>query len=581
MSFRMKLLISYIAVIILCIIVFGTTVFFSFSKHFNGLISDNLQQVTNLAVDNMTKSMNSIEQVLCNVQANSVIDNIISNPQRLSSYEEIAAIEKELQAIDPMRAVVSELKLYVINRDSYPVSFDSLASSSSLVANEPWYKHTIEKNGGIYWCVLDSSDLNGVLCVSRAFLDARTHEIIGVIRANVNLSQFTNDLSRISLDHNGKLFIVYENHIVNTWNDTYIKSFINEQAFFDAVYSPETQPQLKSINGAQHIINKEQLKDSSIFLVYASNYKDISADTTLVGTSILVTGFISILGAVILMFMLTGWLTAPITKLISYMRSFDKEWTKVPAEMLTNDEMGELCKTYNTMLDTMDSLISDVETLYKNQKMFELKALQAQINPHFLYNTLDSINWMARAHNARDISSMVSALGTFFRHSLNKGNEYTTIENEIKQIRSYTDIQKIRYNDKFSISYDLDESLLKFKIIKLTVQPLVENCIIHGFEDIEEGGEILIRLFSEGDYIYIEVHDNGCGTNTDALNKALGCTIDYNEPIEKYGLSNVNLRIKLYFDDTCGLSFSTNENGGVTARIKIRRQEYEYKAIDL
>ncbi len=581
MSFRVKLLISYIAVIMLCMIVFGSTVFLSFSRHFNSQISDNLQQVTNLAVDNMTKSMNSIEQVLCNVQANSVITKIISNPQRLSSYEEIAAIEKELQAIDPMRAVVSDLKLYVINRDSYPTSFDSLASSSSLVENEPWYRRTIEKNGGIYWCVLDSSDLNGVLCVARAFIDARTHEVLGVIRADVNLSLFTNDLSRISLDHKGKLFIVYENHIVNTWNDSYIKTFINEQEFFDAVYSSETQPQIKTISGAKHIINKQQLKDSPIILVYAANYKDISADTALVGTSIVFTGIISILGAIILMFLLTGWLTAPITRLISYMRSFDKEWTKVPSEMITNDEMGELCKTYNTMLDTIDSLITDVETLYKNQKMFELKALQAQINPHFLYNTLDSINWMARAHHARDISHMVSALGTFFRHSLNKGNEYTTIENELKQIRSYTDIQKIRYNDKFSVSYDLDESLLKSKIIKLTVQPLVENCIIHGFEDIEEGGEILIRLFSEGDYIYIEVSDNGCGTDTDALNKALGHTIDYNEPIEKYGLSNVNLRIKLYFDDTCGLSFSTNKNGGVTALIKIRRQEYEYKAIDL
>ena len=263
------------------------------------------------------------------------------------------------------------------------------------------------------------------------------------------------------------------------------------------------------------------------------------------------------------------------------MNDFETERKRVPDEMLTNDEMGKLCATYNAMLDTIDSLINDVYELYRKQKRFELKALQAQINPHFLYNTLDSINWMARAHHARDISKMVSALGTFFRHSLNKGNEYTTIENEFKQIKSYTDIQKIRYDDKFDISFDIDEELLQCTIIKLCVQPLVENCILHGFEEFEEGGMINIRLYAEGDYIYISVEDNGCGTDTDELNTALAKEIDYNEPIEKYGLSNVNLRIKLYFDETCGLTFTTNEKGGVTALIKIRRKNHEYKAIDL
>ena len=164
--------------------------------------------------------------------------------------------------------------------------------------------------------------------------------------------------------------------------------------------------------------------------------------------------------------------------------------------------MGKLGESFNSMLNTIDSLITDVEDLYKKQKIFELKALQAQINPHFLYNTLDSIHWMARAHHAPDISKMVSALGTFFRHSLNKGNEYTTIENELNQISSYVSIQKIRFEDKFDVVYDIDENLLHCTIVKLTIQPLVENSIIHGFDEIEEGGMITIRIYPEDD-IYL------------------------------------------------------------------------------
>ena len=132
--------------------------------------------------------------------------------------------------------------------------------------------------------------------------------------------------------------------------------------------------------------------------------------------------------------------------------------------------------------------------------------MQAQIIPHFLYNTLDSIHWMARAHHAPDISKMVSALGTFFRHSLNKGNEYTTIENELNQISSYVSIQKIRFEDKFDVVYDIDENLLHCTIVKLTIQPLVENSIIHGFDEIEALTivDVLRRAGSDCDLIGME-----------------------------------------------------------------------------
>lgn len=581
-SFRSKLLITYIAVIILSIIVFGVTVFSNISKMLEENISHSALQVTNLAVDNMTNSINSIEQVLSTVQSNSTISKILSNKQNVSPYEAVAIIENELRTADPLRSTVSKLNLYVSSIEAYPSSFDSAVSSAALVENEAWYKRTIEKNGDIYYDMMDTFDSNGTLCVARTFIDTRTHQPLGVIRADVSLPLFTKDISSIALGHTGRLFVVYENHIVNTWDDSYINGFVNEPSFLDAVYNDIKEPQIIKVNGVKHLISKKRIKNSPIILVCAAEYNDINKNTKVIAKSIILTSLIALFTVIILMFLLTGWLTAPITRLISYMNNFGLERKRVPEDKLTNDEMGKLTKTYNSLLDTIDSLIADVENLYEKQKLLELKALQAQINPHFLYNTLDSINWMARAHNAKEISMMVSSLGSFFRHSLNKGNEYTTIENEFKQVKSYTDIQKIRYDERFDIIFDVeDETLLQNTIIKLTVQPLVENCIIHGFEEITEGGHIKIRLFAEGDYVYIEVSDNGCGTDTDELNKALSKEPDYNEPIEKYGLNNVNMRIKLYFDESCGLSFSTNEEGGVTALIKIRRKEHEYKTVNL
>ena len=530
-------MLSYIAVIILCIIIFGLTVFSSISRRFENEITDNNAQITGLAVNNMTNTMNNIEQILYSVQANSTIEKMLTASNPPSPYEEIAAIEQELSKIDPLKATVSRLSLYIENRTSYPSPFDSNVTASVYSKNEVWYKNTKELNGSTYWCVMDSSDANGLLCVARAFIDTRTHKILGIIRADVNLSQFTNDIAHISMNNTGKLFLVYENHIINTWNDSYINNFVNENEFFKAISADSDKPQLVQINKEKHIINHSRLKDSSLILVRASKLDDFNSDIHIIEKSMITTGIIALLVALIFIFIFTRWLTAPITNLIKHMERFENNYERIPIEITSHDEMGKLGESYNSMLNTIDSLITDVEDLYKKQKIFELKALQAQINPHFLYNTLDSIHWMA--------------------------------------------IQKIRFEDKFDVVYDIDENLLHCTIVKLTIQPLVENSIIHGFDEIEEGGMITIRVYSEDDYIFIEVADNGCGTDTDELNKAVTRELDYSEPIEKYGLTNVNLRIQLYFDKTCGLSFKTNETGGVTATIKIKRKEHEYKTIDL
>lgn len=361
MSFRTKLLLSYIAVIILCIIIFGLTVFSSISRRFENEITDNNAQITGLAVNNMTNTMNNIEQILYSVQANSTIEKMLTASNPPSPYEEIAAIEQELSKIDPLKATVSRLSLYIENRTSYPSPFDSNVTASVYSKNEVWYKNTKELNGSTYWCVMDSSDANGLLCVARAFIDTRTHKILGIIRADVNLSQFTNDIAHISMNNTGKLFLVYENHIINTWNDSYINNFVNENEFFKAISADSDKPQLVQINKEKHIINHSRLKDSSLILVRASKLDDFSSDIHIIEKSMITTGIIALLVALIFIFIFTRWLTAPITKLIKHMERFENNYERIPIEITSHDEMGKLGESYNSMLNTIDSLITDVE----------------------------------------------------------------------------------------------------------------------------------------------------------------------------------------------------------------------------
>lgn len=571
MSIRYKLLLSFIIVIFICMGIFSITVYINFSTTLQNENRQNADHVLELAKKSTLNNMDYIENTLFSVQANQTIINTLASKEKANPFEEIDFIEQKLFSTDLLRSNISSLHLYAANRENYPKSYSSSVSSAKMVEKELWYQNAVKCTDSIYWCIFDTHSSGGTLCAAKALIDTRTHKTVGVVRADVNLSMFTKDISQTGVAETGKLFLVYNNHIINLWNNSYINSFINEPEFLNAVFS-ESQKYI-SVNGEKHYINSRTLKNENIKLVCAVKYAEINNSSRIIAPAMIITGSVSICIAFVFMLILSHIITVPITRLKKYMGNFGEKRERLPSEFESDDEIGLLCSSYNEMITTIEELINDVNILSEKQKVFELKALQAQINPHFLYNTLDSINWMAKKYKAADVSKMVTALGTFFRHSLNKGQEYTSIENEMKQVISYTDIQKVRYDNCFDVYFSIDEGLLKCPIIKLTIQPLVENSILHGFDEIDYHGTICINGESDGKYIYITVTDNGRGCDTDKLNVDINKEFNPDEPIEKYGLNNVNQRIKLYFGDDCGLTFSTNPDGGITAVVKILRKE--------
>lgn len=580
-SIQVKLLLSFIIVITVCIVIFASISYIRFSETIASENQNSVSQVLTLAEKNMKANIDHVENLLVSIQANSQIETILTGSTPLSDPEEMELIDRRIKQIDILRSSISDIYFYAANRPNYPLASEYRVFSTDYVKNEMWYKNTMKQNGETYLTIIDSSPADGVLCITRPFIDTRTHKILGIIRIDVNLGMFMKDISKITLGKTGKVFLVFENHIINPWNNPYIHSFVNEKTFFEHISNSSGIPTYIDVGGEKQIVAASPLHSDSLKIVCAAKYSEINNSINLVKQSTSLTAAAMLAAAIFCIFFISQWITNPIKRLNSYMERVGVERTKIPLEMETNDDIGRLCSTYNQMLNTIDSLIDDVKTLYRKQKIFELKALQAQINPHFLYNTLDSINWMAKKHKAKDISSMVTSLGRFFRHSLNKGSEYTTIENEIKQVKSYTEIQMVRFTNKFEIFYDIDDELLSCRIIKLVVQPLVENSIVHGFEELEEGGIIRISIKGDKDYIYITVDDNGCGCDTERLNSEIKEDLNLDEPIEKYGLNNVNQRIKLYFDNSCGLHFETNSEGGVCAVIKVLRRDDDVKAIDL
>jgi len=211
-------------------------------------------------------------------------------------------------------------------------------------------------------------------------------------------------------------------------------------------------------------------------------------------------------------------------------------------------------------------------SILRKKRKAELAVLQAQINPHFLYNTLESINWMALSAKQKNISRMVLLLSNFMRLSLNKGKNVYTIRKEVEHLRTYIEIQQIRHKNKFQVIEDIDENILDYYTIKLILQPIIENCIVHGFKNTMQTGTIEIYGGFDGEDILFTIRDNGCGMDDNTLK----CIFDKSDS-KGYGIKNVNERIKLYFGEKYGLEIESSPGKGTTVKIRIPKCNEDFQ----
>ena len=240
-------------------------------------------------------------------------------------------------------------------------------------------------------------------------------------------------------------------------------------------------------------------------------------------------------------------------------------------------EIRHLGRTIKSMIRQMRKLTDDMVREQKAKRKSELDALQSQINPHFLYNTLDSVVWMIEGERYKDAISMVTALAQLFRISLSKGNNIITIHDEIIHARNYLNIQKVRYKNKFNATIDIDPGIENCATIKLIVQPLLENAIYYGVEHMDGEGEIALRGYEKDGDIYISVSDNGMGIPKDVLETLLTDKGRSRGKGSGIGLWNVNQRIQIYFKGDYGLIVESELDEGTTVTIhlpKVPIEEY-------
>ena len=280
---------------------------------------------------------------------------------------------------------------------------------------------------------------------------------------------------------------------------------------------------------------------------------------------------------------LTSWLLSrlmgkPLRGLASAMESFESDADHFTYRPVGGTrEVQELSDSFEHMVLRIQELMTTVREEEINLRKTELKALQAQINPHFLYNTLDSIAWMCEQGRNADAVKMVHALARLFRISISRGHELIPIAKELEHAESYLQIQMYRYKNQFTYTFDVDPDCLGYYCNKITLQPIIENSINHGLDLMVEEGRIDVRVRFDGDDIVFSVLDNGVGMSPEQLE-----AIMQHGPTDRtgIGIKNVNDRLKIYFGKNYGLHITSEPDVGTCVEIrmpKIREGDYETK----
>lgn len=236
-------------------------------------------------------------------------------------------------------------------------------------------------------------------------------------------------------------------------------------------------------------------------------------------------------------------------------------------EVLQSDELGQLSVKFNNMAVQIKELFNKVNEEQKTKRELEMKMLYAQINPHFLFNTLNSIRWMADASRVFNVSKSIVALTNLLRNSIIKTDELITIADEIENIKNYVTLQKLRNASLFEDEYDIDEEILRYRTLKLILQPIVENSIIHGFEGIQYKGIIKIRGYSEEGKIIILISDNGTGMEEEKIKTLMSSNYKSKGRFNGIGLSNVNERLILHFGNEYALKIVSKPGVGMTTTV--------------
>ncbi|AOZ94772.1 histidine kinase [Paenibacillus crassostreae] len=425
-----------------------------------------------------------------------------------------------------------------------------------------------------------------VISIMAAVKQQITHEVIGFIVIDLDDSIVEQFVDHTTIGQTGFFHVIDERG-----KAIFVPSQINDASQAIQGQPLDLQHQfiqkrgsfVESSKGKPQFIAYTTSAETGWIIVGSAPLQEIVQEANEIRQVIIVSVALSILFTITLYFFMTRWLIRPVQLLKKQMRQAASGFLEAKVKTTGQDEIADLGKSFNTMLEQIKMLLEKSIQEQDQIQKAELRTLQAQINPHFLYNTLDSIVWMAEANKNAQVIQLVQALSRFFRISLSKGRDWIPLRDELEHVQSYLIIQQMRYRDILQYDIQVEPALLDIPILKMSLQPIVENALYHGIKNKRRKGLIRISAREEQKGIFtLIVEDDGIGITSERM-KQIQTRLDVSssqELIEDditigFGLYNVHQRVRLYYGQHYGVTIESVELQGtrVSLRIPIERRD--------
>lgn len=600
MKIRWKI---FASMVFIAIFASGTIGFFSY-RNASNIANDRYMKVlagTLAQVDiNLSGQVKNVEAAASSIAWNDEIRKILSRKDKNVTLSEQLKDMEKMQSfiISSTRNQNIQLKLYTRNDAIYKNERVFFFSQDEL-ADKKWYKELASSKFTILW---DYTNLNNgtpaesreLSCIMPIKGINDFSESVGYVQAIIQENQLKSILESLRLTSDSAAFLIDSEKNIISCSGSTDKNRPMSDKLMEAAFSTDKYNFVEE-DGQRCVLINRALGYSNWRIAYITPYKTITSSIT-DDLRFYIFWFIGIMAVALLMSVfISDSMTRRISSLAKNMRDFKGKEVeiKLPAkyneevdvfrlietrynkkiflqpkkflQMRYNDEITELQCNFKDMVYRINELIREVYLKDIEKKDAELKAFQAQINPHFLYNTLDTINWMALEKNEYEISSMIGLLSAFFRLSLKHGDNIIRIEDELEHVKVYLSIQQKRFEGSLESEISVEPDIFEYMTVKLILQPLVENAILHGIQKTEaQAGKIVIRGRKLGDRIVLSVEDNGAGADLDKVN---GILAGANEGKQRsgYGIYNTNERIRLFFGEGYGLKYYRSCEGGTIA----------------
>lgn len=579
---RYKLIFLLLLITILPSIGLGSVTSWAVDRIIDRQINQNTLQLINQVNRTLEFYLSNMQNITYLTAFNPEIKRFLAGNEKWQGIGETSDEYQIRQFLQGLTTLYPEVAgILVVNHKGKYISNEMYARSAKSLTEETWYKEAV-RNKGIFKIIGHPSQRNvtthtnykneEVVSVVRAILNPETQKVEGVVLIDLKLRVIAEATKNVRLGKWGYLMVI-DHRGENIYSP---RRPLVEQMPVSWFNKGDSGTFSKEINGQhlQFIYQRSPFTNWTTIGVFSNQESAFEIkEIRFYVTSFVF--FVCLIG-IGASYYLAYSLSRPIGQLISFMKKAEAGDLTSRYRDDRSDEIGMLGRSFNKMLDQIQRFISLVEWQERQRWEAELRSLQAHIKPHFLYNTLDTIRWMAWKKGAEDVAEVIEALSKLFRIGLSKGKDIISFSEEIEHIQSYLSIQKTRYKDKLNYTFDIAPSVQDLYILKLVLQPVVENAIYHGIKQRRRPGHIFIRAEEQEGQLIIQVKDDGVGMSPEtlaSLRESLSVDFTVGDKEEKmkkmkgYGMINVQARIQLTFGNSYGLKVDSEEGKGTTVTI--------------